>query len=105
MNPFGNTRDMNFSWMGLASDWVEVTPTATGVGVLGDSPLTSPSAGTRNVGIAVYCETAGDVEILTPWGDTRIIEVAALAPFQTAIAGIKSGNTTVSGTIHVAVVY
>lgn len=111
MDPFGNTRDHNFSWMGLASDWVEVTPNDTTAlltgasGQLGVAPDGSPSAGSPNVGIAVYCETAGDLAIRTPWGSTRTIEVAALVPFQTAIRGILSTGTTVSGTIHVAVVY
>lgn len=111
MNPFGNTRDQNFSWMGLASDWVEVTPSdvtallSGAAGQLGVAPSGSPSEGDPNVGIAVYCETAGDLAIRTPWGDTRTIEVAALVPFQMAIRGILATGTTVAGTIHVAVVY
>ena len=104
MNPFGNTRDMNFSWMGLASDWVEVTPTASGVGVLGDSPATSPSAGKPNVGIAVRVDTtAGTVVWITPWGDTRTMTLAVGEVVQGGIAGIK--DTSTAAGIHVAVVY
>jgi hypothetical protein len=104
MNPFGNTRDMNFSWMGLASDWVPVTPTATGVGTLGNSPLLSPSAGAPNVGIAVRVDTtAGTIVWLTPWGETRTQTLAVGETLRTGIAGIISTSTATG--IHVAVVY
>ena len=110
-NPFSdNNRDPRFDWYGLASDWIKVTPSdATAVlagtsGQLGVAPAGSPSAGEANVGIAFYAEVAGDVEVYTPWGGTRVIPVNAKQHFQMAIRGIKETNTTATG-IHVAVVY
>jgi hypothetical protein len=104
MNPFGNTRDKNFSWMGLPSDWLSVTASAAGTGQLGNAPAGSPSAGTPvGAGIAVVSATAGTVVVRTPWGDDRTITLLESVPFSIAVGGIKTGGTLSS--VQVAVVY
>ena len=103
-SPYGNTRDQNFAWMGMPSDWLPITANASGEGQLGNAPAGSPTAGEAVVaGVAVLSSTAGTVVVRTPWGSDRTITLLASVPFSIAVGGIKTGGTLSS--VDVAVVY
>lgn len=104
MHGYENANDHNFSWAGLPSDWVPVTPNSGGTGQL-TAPSGAPqrSASKEMWGIGVKVTVAGDVVVRTPWGVDRTIPVAVGEQLPIAVAGIKDTSTATG--IFVAVVY